>query len=49
MDMLNFLRGRVVNGHVFASGNKHGHDATWLEKFENVSSPERYKPAACFA
>ncbi|EJP1402756.1 hypothetical protein NU104_004271 [Salmonella enterica] len=44
MDMLNFLRGRVVNGHVFASGNKHDHDATWLKKFENVSSPERYSP-----
>ncbi|KTW92302.1 hypothetical protein DD48_10400, partial [Salmonella enterica subsp. arizonae serovar 18:z4,z23:-] len=41
-DMLNFLRGRVVNGHVFASGNKHDHDATWLRKFENVSSPEPY-------
>ncbi|ECI0415703.1 hypothetical protein AH332_21005 [Salmonella enterica subsp. salamae] len=42
VDMLNFLRGGVVSGHVFASGNKHDHDATGLKKFENVSSPERY-------
>ncbi len=42
VDMLNFLRGGVVSDHVFASGNKHEHDATWLKKFENVGSPERY-------
>ncbi|EOX8524724.1 hypothetical protein AIT92_000346 [Salmonella bongori] len=42
VDMLNFLSGGVVGGHVFASGNKHDHDATWLKKFENVSSLERY-------
>ena len=40
-DMLNFLRGGV-GGHIFISRNKHDHDATGLEKFENVSSPERY-------
>lgn len=42
MNMLNFLRGGVVSGHVFVSGGEHDHDATGLKKFENVSSPERY-------
>ncbi|ABX20823.1 hypothetical protein DPX84_17940 [Salmonella enterica] len=42
-DMLSFLRGGVVSGHVIASGDRHDHDATGLKKFENVSSPERYK------
>ncbi|EAB4961845.1 hypothetical protein EG494_23590, partial [Salmonella enterica] len=41
-DMLSFLRGGVVSGHVIASGDRHDHDATGLKKFENVSSPERY-------
>ncbi len=44
MNMLNFLRGGVVSGHVFVSGGEHDHDATGLKKFENVSSPERYNP-----
>ncbi|VEA09904.1 DNase TatD [Salmonella enterica subsp. enterica serovar Sanjuan] len=42
VDMVNFLRGGVVSGHVIASGDRHDHDATGLEKFENVNSPERY-------
>lgn len=29
-------------GHVSISRNTHNRDATGLEKFENVSSPERY-------
>ncbi|EKY1892871.1 hypothetical protein OM373_002641, partial [Salmonella enterica subsp. arizonae serovar 35:z4,z32:-] len=45
-DMLSFLRGGVVSGHVIASGDRHDHDATGLKKFENVSSPERYKRAS---
>lgn len=42
VNMLNFLRGRVMNGHVFSLRKKHDHDATWPKKFENVSSPEYY-------
>ncbi|EKI4013665.1 hypothetical protein AABF80_003617 [Salmonella enterica] len=45
-DMLSFLRGGVVSGHVIASGDRHDHDATGLKKFENVSSPERYRQPA---
>ncbi|EAA7243967.1 hypothetical protein OC65_13525 [Salmonella enterica] len=41
VDMLNFLRGGVVGGHVFASAGEHDRDATGLKKFD-VSSPERY-------
>lgn len=47
-DMLNFLSGCVTSGHVFVSEGEHDHDAAGLNKFENVSSPERYERSYYF-